>query len=597
MILLLQLSKRFLIFFVFIFSFLINSSFSEPKDIWKKSKEIKLQESEEKKIIKDNSNKNLPQTIFDKEKLDLSVNKINQSDKINDNEIIFGLYEPQETSISLNFWSVINQNTYDRFIEILLQRNKKSLIALSERILFTKTNLSSFPDKGTKHLEFITEWLIKNQKINLADKVVNQNKIINNNAKLIKYLFVHYLSNGQIDMACNYINLKNALVQNVELDKFKIFCLLNNKKIKQALSQLELTRETNSLDTFFIEKINFLTGISESKGTKNFDNVFNAHLTLKVINDDEIKFVDFSKNNNLRNYFLKSGISNKLLEETMKKSSPDEKNKLNELVIFLERSANDDLYQSKKILEIYKKYNFSFNQLFRVDDAVKNLKRPESHAILYQAMLLAQNPEMKIKILNSLREKLILNGLAKIAEPVYFSELNKISSTRKDLIDKNLLKEIEIYNKNKNKNGQEFDNNFIYTSELKKLLIKEIDKKNKKKILKLLGNFDKKIKDKTYKLNNKDIALINLLKREKIDLPGSLAKFVYNQRVYIPNDIFNALEKKSNDDALLKTLIFLGNLNEKNDNYTRDILSIVKVFDKIKQNNFKEIFIINEFSL
>ena len=28
-----------------------------------------------------------------------------------------------------------------------------------------------------------------------------------------------------------------------------------------------------------------------------------------------------------------------------------------------------------------------------------------------------------------------------------------------------------------------------------------------------------------------------------------------------------------------------------------DILSIVKVFDKIKQNKFKEIFIINEFSL
>ena len=48
-------------------------------------------------------------------------------------------------------------------------------------------------------------------------------------------------------------------------------------------------------------------------------------------------------------------------------------------------------------LEIYKKYNFSFDQLFRVDDAVKNLKRPESHALLYQAMLLAQKPETKIK--------------------------------------------------------------------------------------------------------------------------------------------------------------------------------------------------------
>ena len=117
-------------------------------------------------------------------------------------------------------------------------------------------------------------------------------------------------------------------------------------------------------------------------------------------------------------------------------------------------------------------------------------------------MLLAQKPETKIKILNSFREKLTLNGLAKIAEPVYFSELNKISNTRKDLVDKNLFKEIEIYNQNKNKNNQEFDNNFIYSSELKKILIKKIDKKDKKKILKLLSNFDKKIKDNTYKLNN-----------------------------------------------------------------------------------------------
>ena len=597
MILLLQLSKRFLISLILIFCCLINFSFAEPKDIWKKSKEIKIQENE-KKIIKDNNlDQDLPQTVFDKEKIDLSVNKINQSGEIIDDEIIFGLYEPQETNISLNFWSVVDQSTYDRFIKNILKKNKKSLTALSERILFTKTNLSSFPDKGKMHLEFITEWLIKNQKMNLSDKVVKQNKVINNNSQLIRFLFIHYLSNGQIDKACNYINLKNATVQNVELDKFKIFCLLNNKKIKQALSQLELTRETNSLDNFFVEKINFLTGISDRKGAKNFDNVFNAHLTIKVINNEEIKFENFSKSKELRNYFFKSGIANKLLEETMKKSSTDEKNKLNELVIFLERSANEELYQIKKILEIYKKYNFSFDQLFRVDDAIKKLKRPESHAILYQAMLLAQKPETKIKILNSFREKLTLNGLAKIAEPVYFSELNKISNTRKDLVDKNLFKEIEIYNQNKNKNNQEFDNNFIYSSELKKILIKKIDKKDKKKILKLLSNFDKKIKDNTYKLNNKDIALINLLKREKIDLPGSLSKFVYNQKIYIPNEIFNALEKKSNDDALLKTLIFIGNLNEKNDNYTRDILSIVKVFDKIKQNNFKEIFIINEFSL
>ncbi len=598
MILLLQLSKRFFIYLILISFCLTNISFAEPKDIWKKSKEIKIRESKEKKKIEDKDlNKDLPQTIFDKEKLDLSVNKINQSDKIQDKEIIFGLYEPRETNIGLNFWSLIDQNTYDLFVKNILKKNNKSLIAISEKILFTKTNLSSFSDKGSQHLEFVSKWLIKNQKMELTDKVVNQNKIINNNSELIKFLFTYYLSQGQTDKACKYVNLKNASVQSIELDKFKIFCLVHNKKIKQALSQLELTRdETNSLDSFFIEKINFLTGVSERRGAKNFNNVFNAHLTLNAINDYEIKFQDFSKNKELRNYFFKSGIANKLLDETMKKSSSDDKQKLNQLVIFLERSANDDLYQSEKILEIYKKYKFSFDQLFRVDDAVKNLKRPESHAILYQAMLLAQKPETKITILNSLKEKLILNGLEKIAEPVYFSELSKISTIRKDLLDKNLVKQIETYNQKINKNNKDFDNNFIYSSELKKLLIIGINKKNKKKILKLLNKFDKQIKNKTYQLNNKDIALINLLKREKIDLPGSLTKFIYNKKVYIPNEIFNALEKKSNNEALIKTLIFLGKLNENDINYTRNILAIVKVFDKIKQENLKKILIVNEFS-
>ena len=56
-----------------------------------------------------------------------------------------------------------------------------------------------------------------------SDKVVNQNKEINDNSELIKFLFIHYLSNGQIDRACNYINFKNASLQNIELEKFKIF--------------------------------------------------------------------------------------------------------------------------------------------------------------------------------------------------------------------------------------------------------------------------------------------------------------------------------------------------------------------------------------
>ncbi len=598
MISLILLSKKLIILLLVILLSFTSSADAEPKDIWKKSKEIKIENNKKVKEKQENiTNQELPKTIFDQQKLDLSINKIDQSNEIKDKEIIFGLYEPQDTKIGLNFWSGIDKDTYSRFVKSISQTRKKSLMNLSEKILFTKTNLTSFPDNGKNHLIFISKWLIKNQKVNLIDKVVKQNKINEYNSDLIKFLFLHYLSQGQIDKACNYTKLRGVSVQNINLDKYKIFCLIHNKKNKQALSQLELIRETDSVDSFFIDKINFMTGISEEKGTKNFNNVFYAHLTLKVIDSTEIQFEDFSNKKQLRNYFFKSGVANKLLEETLNKSTPDEKKRLNDLVIFLERSANEDLYQSNKILEIYKKYNFSFNQLFSVDDAVLKLKRPESHAILYQAMLLAQRPETKLKILNSLKEKLKLNGLINIAEPIYFDELIKISNIKKDFIDKNLLTQIEIYKNNKNNKNLEFDNNFIYSSELKKLFNDKISKKNKKKILKLLNIFDKKIKDKKYEVTNKDIAFINLLKKEKIDLPSSFSKLIYNDTVYIPNEIFNALKKKSYDEALIKTSIFISNLDENDNNYTRDILAIVKVFDKIKHDNFKKIFIVNEFSL
>lgn len=115
--------------------------------------------------------------------------------------------------------------------------------------------------------------------------------------------------------------------------------------------------------------------------------------------------------------------------------------------------------------------------------------------------------------------------------------------------------------------------------------------------MQILNDFDKKIKDNQYKLNNKDIAFINILHRDKIDLPNSLSKTVYEKKIYIPNEIFNSLEKKINDEALLKTLNFIGQLNDSNKDYTRDILAIIKIFDTLQLDNLKNIFIKSEFSL
>ena len=597
MISLLKLSKRILILSIFASS--SSLVFSEPKDIWKQSQEITIKENQNKKIenSENNLNKDLPQTTFDKEKLNLSVNEISQSEEINDQELIFGLYEPEDTKINLNFWSDVDNNLYSRVFETLLNKEKNSLVAVSEKVLFSKSNINVFEDKGERHLSFIADWLINNQKMKLIDQVIDQNKIINKNAKLLKFLFTHYLSLGQIDKACSYTKLMTVDVQSIDLEKYKIFCLINNKKIKQAQSQLELTRETSSLDNFFVGKVNYLTGISDQKSDINFDNVFYTHLTLITNDSLELKYNNFSKSKELRNYFFKSNLANKLLDDAMKDTSPDKKKELNDLVIFLERSVNEDLYPYEKILDIYKKYNFSFNQLFQVEDAVKNLRRPESHAILYQAMLLAQKPDIKLKILNNFKDKLTVNGLEKIAEPVYYLELEKIYSTNPDLIDQKIVEKIKNFKISEENKDKSFNNNYFFSSEIKKLLDKKLTKKDKKKILNLLGDFDKKIKEKSYKLTNKDIALINILNVKKIDLPKSMSDVIYNKEIYIPNEIFNSIEKKLNDEAILKTLLFIADLDETKNNYTRDILAIIKIFDNIKLDSLKTTFINSEFSL
>ena len=597
MISLLKLSKRILILFIFVSS--SSLVLSEPKDIWKQSQEITIKENQNKKIenSENNLNKDLPQTTFDKEKLNLSVNEISQSEEINDQELIFGLYEPEDTKINLNFWSDVDNNLYSRVFETLLNKEKNSLVAVSEKVLFSKSNINVFEDKGERHLSFIADWLINNQKMKLIDQVIDQNKIINKNAKLLKFLFTHYLSLGQIDKACSYTKLMTVDVQSIDLEKYKIFCLINNKKIKQAQSQLELTRETSSLDNFFVGKVNFLTGISDQKSDINFDNVFYTHLTLITNDSLELKYNNFSKSKELRNYFFKSNLANKLLDDAMKDTSPDKKKELNDLVIFLERSVNEDLYPYEKILDIYKKYNFSFNQLFQVEDAVKNLRRPESHAILYQAMLLAQKPDIKLKILNNFKDKLTVNGLEKIAEPVYYLELEKIYSTNPDLIDQKIVEKIKNFKISEENKDKSFNNNYFFSSEIKKLLDKKLTKKDKKKILNLIEDFDKKIKEKSYKLNTKDIALINILNVQKVDLPKSMSDVIYNKEIYIPNEIFNSIEKKLNDEAILKTLLFIADLDETKNNYTRDILAIIKIFDNIKLDSLKTTFINSEFSL
>ena len=97
----------------------------------------------------------------------------------------------------------------------------------------------------------------------LIDNVIYQNSIIKKDKELLEFLFNYYLSNYQLDKACSYTKLMTSDLDSKKLDKYKIFCHLRNKEFQIALSKLELGIENKRFDSFFIKKVNEITGIEK----------------------------------------------------------------------------------------------------------------------------------------------------------------------------------------------------------------------------------------------------------------------------------------------------------------------------------------------
>ena len=162
------------LYFFFVIIFFSHNVYAEPKDIWDKSKKIQKIEKNNKKLDKDKRNpSDLPETVFSKDKnINLKKSSINQAEISVEDELIFGLYEPDQSN-RFKFWSNLKQKDLSKSLnKILLE--EKQLINLKKQI-FSKINLNSFEDEGKVYLSFITKWLIKNKQMQLIDNVIYQN--------------------------------------------------------------------------------------------------------------------------------------------------------------------------------------------------------------------------------------------------------------------------------------------------------------------------------------------------------------------------------------------------------------------------------------
>ena len=139
----------------------------------------------------------------------------------------------------------------------------------------------------------------------------------------------------------------------------------------------------------------------------------------------------------------------------------------------------------------------------------------------------------------------------------------------------------------KKKSNLTTNDKYLHQSDVAFLLV---DEKSNDKQKKLLEKFSNLTDDKKYQITPKDRAMISLLSQKKSYLPSVLRKFANSDDIYIPNKIYNMLDKKDNNKATLEVLQLVKNLSTTKE-YVRDFLVIVKILERLGFDAIKKDFI------
>ena len=565
------------------------SAIAETRDIWQQSKSIKP--SENKNLEIENKNELPPINLNQSNKTELQISSINQSALDNENkEVVFGIYDPKLTNINIDFWKPIPSEVFNNFSsEISKNEYSVSTSKLINRIFFSKTNLSHLDDKGLAYLNFVSTYLAKTKDSKLIDAVIDQNNLLLNNEKLLDFLVNNYFTSYQIDKACKYAVNMGAEIKNFELQKFKIFCLVKNKENKKALANLELMRESGFKDDFFILKINYLLGMLLARqGEENTDTLLNIHLSSLANPDFNPSFTVFKNDASKTKYFFNSPFISKSPIFNNKQDSLTDDDF--ELIRFLEEGSNIESFPLEKLYALYKKIVFKIDDLLVPNEAFSKYHPVKGRALLFQSILLTRDQQQRLKLIELIKNNYNKNNLAKLGNKVYFSFISSID--KKYLSDEIIQKIFENSQNSKQNNAKVLNNvKYFYQSDVVTLLFdKKINQNQKKSLEKFASLLD----SKKYQASEKDIVLATLLAEQKTNLPSGLKKITNTDEIYIPNKIYDMIERKEYSKATLELVLLTQKLQDSKD-YARDFLIIIKILDRLNFSLIKQEFINSEF--
>ncbi len=538
----------------------------EEIDIWNKEKK-QIPET----IENDNPEKNISsQSIFTNQQnnnIEIENEILNTSKEAN----VFGIYDPAENDFDLNMWTTTKAEDVRSSIKRI---NKINLSNTAEK-LFENTILSfSYPPEGMEEKEFVDlkiNWMIENKKIELIEKFLKQNNTFPNKKKLIQYLVDSNIAKADIKEGCKQINFLDKDIKDQYLEKFKIYCLVFNKKKNEAQLQLDILREENKSDKFFDNKINFLLGVNPKSSQKiREDNLLNFYLS--SITTANFKYEPNKNTSKIIWEYLNAANLIKL---------DDAQNK--EKIKSLEVAANKDQFDKQKIFDIYSNLTFDLNSLIKAQDIYQTLDNIDARALIYQKYLLSDNEEKKIELLFLLKDLFQKDNLSNVftkflSDRLLEIDLNNVSASYQEVVEKNIINEEEI------RLGKiKFDDKILHKSRLLRYFQDEI---NPKKAQKDFAKIYKKIKkNRKYFFSAKDIALIESLAKDGIEIPKEFNYQEISKQYSVPPNLLKLAESKESAFLTLKLVEIIG----EDEAYNLDPETIYFITHLLNQNNLKKI--------
>ena len=518
----------------------------KPVDIWNLEKQESDSVSEENLSLEKTEQES--QSSIYKMQADKNKDSIKLDQDLTSKTIkIAGLYDPEDYGLSISMWSnsdgLLLKKLFESINKYDLSEDASEILNIS---LLTNAYHPSQNITDDEFLKFKTNWLIKDSNFELIEEYLIKNQITNLHPELMKYMVDRYLSQSDLKKSCEIFSKIKEPLEDEYLSKFNLYCLINYGKNEEAQLILDLKKELGFQDEYYENKINYLFGyIDEANKDVSENSILDFHLAHRTNPD-----FTFEPNKDTSKLIWKYLSTSNLLYKIQDLEITDI-----DKISTIEKATHDKNYSEEKLFEFYKRFQFNLEQLLNTKESYKTLSAIEGKALVYQRLLLTEEPKLKLELMKILKDIFESEDIGNAFDTELAKFLKKIDkadvTSNFTTFYNQHIKNDEITNKK-----IKYNNKILHQSKLVNYFNGDYAKS---KIEEDLDKFLKKIKkDKKYFLSKKDIIFLEALKSDGIEISKKYENLYEINKSEMPRDIQEMINNKETGAALLRIIEVIG---------------------------------------